>query len=156
MPMPTDIKQLCSLIDGLNYYRKFLPNMARHIRPITALLKESVARNGGYRSCPSRGTRSTPNTCLPGLGRGHRHVSALLPPLRRQHRWPRSHPRTRTAGWLHTPHRLASTNSTPSPPDLQSDPPPPTAPLHSTTPEVDVQAAAAHLSNTLPNYSHND
>ena len=43
MPMPTDIKQLRSLIGGLSHYRKFLPNMARHIRPITALLKESVA-----------------------------------------------------------------------------------------------------------------
>ena len=102
------------------------------------------------------GTRSTPNTCLPRLGRGHRHVSALPPPLRRQHRWPRSHPRTRATGWLHTPHRLASTNSTPTTPDLQSDPPPPTAPFHPTTPDVDVQAAAAHLSNTLPNYSHSD
>ena len=43
MPMPTDIKQLRSLLGGLSYYRKFLPNMARHIRPITALLKKGVA-----------------------------------------------------------------------------------------------------------------
>ena len=111
MPMPTDIKQLRSLSGGLSYYRKSLPNIARHIRPIAALLKKGrrvrfQLRNGGYRSCPSRGTRSTPNTCLPGLGRGYRHVSALPPPLRRQHRWPRSHSRTRTTGWLHTPHRL--------------------------------------------------
>ena len=42
------------------------------------------------------------------------------------------------------------------PPDLQSDPPPPTAPLHPTVPDLDVQAAAAHLSNTLLNYSHSD
>ena len=41
-------------------------------------------RSGGYRSHPSRGTRRTPYTCLSGLGRGHRHVSALAPPLRRQ------------------------------------------------------------------------
>ena len=27
MPMPTDIKQLRSLLGGLSYYRKFLPNM---------------------------------------------------------------------------------------------------------------------------------
>ena len=38
MPMPTDIKQLRSLPGGLSYYRKFLPNMACRIRPITALL----------------------------------------------------------------------------------------------------------------------
>ena len=43
MPMPTDIKQLRSLLGGLSYYRKFLPNMARHIRPITTLLKKGVA-----------------------------------------------------------------------------------------------------------------
>ena len=43
MPMPTDIKQLRSLLGGLSYYRKFLPNMARRIRPITALLKKDVA-----------------------------------------------------------------------------------------------------------------
>ena len=42
MPMPTDIKQLRSLLGGLSYYRKFLPNMARHIRPITGLLKKGV------------------------------------------------------------------------------------------------------------------
>ena len=43
MPMPTDIKQLRSLLGGLSYYRKFLPNMARHIRLITALLKKDIA-----------------------------------------------------------------------------------------------------------------
>ena len=42
MPMPTDIKQLRSLLGGLSYYRKFLPNMARLIRPITALLKKGA------------------------------------------------------------------------------------------------------------------
>ena len=45
MPMPTDIKQLRSLFGGLSYYRKFLPNMAHHIRPITALLKKGAASN---------------------------------------------------------------------------------------------------------------
>ena len=43
MPMPTDIKQLRSLLGGLSYYRKFSPNMARLIRPITALLKKGAA-----------------------------------------------------------------------------------------------------------------
>ena len=43
-----------------------------------------------------------------------------------------------------------------SPPDLQSDSPPPTAPLHPAAPDPDVQAAAAYLSNTLLNYSHSD
>ena len=43
MPMPSDIKQLRNLLGGLSYYRKFLPNMARLIRPITALLKKGAA-----------------------------------------------------------------------------------------------------------------
>ena len=51
---------------------------------------------------------------------------------------------------------LASTSSTPTPSDLQLDSPPPAAPLHPTAPDPDVQAAAAHLSNTLLNYSHSD
>ena len=43
MPMPMDIKQLRSLLGGLSYYRKFLPDMARLIHPITALLKKGAA-----------------------------------------------------------------------------------------------------------------
>ena len=43
MPMPTDIEQLRSLLSSFRYYRKFLPNMGRHIRPITAVLKKGVA-----------------------------------------------------------------------------------------------------------------
>ena len=43
MPIPTDIKQLRSLLGGLSYYRMFLPNMAHHIRPVTALPKKGAA-----------------------------------------------------------------------------------------------------------------
>ena len=43
MPMPSDIKQLRSLLGGLSYYRKFLPNIARLIRPLTTLLKKGAA-----------------------------------------------------------------------------------------------------------------
>ena len=43
MPMLTNIKQLRRLLGDLSYYRKFLPNMARRIRPITAFLKKGVA-----------------------------------------------------------------------------------------------------------------
>ena len=42
MPMPFDIKQLRGLLGGLSYYRKFLPDMARRIRPITALLNKGA------------------------------------------------------------------------------------------------------------------
>ncbi|CAB1117590.1 unnamed protein product [Ectocarpus sp. CCAP 1310/34] len=40
MPMPRDVKQLRSLLGGLSYYRKFPPNMAKRIRPLTTLLKK--------------------------------------------------------------------------------------------------------------------
>ena len=43
MHMPSDIKQLRSLLGGFSYYRKFLPNMAHLIRPSTALLKKGAA-----------------------------------------------------------------------------------------------------------------
>ena len=39
MPMHADMKQLRSLLDGVSYYLKPLPNMARRIRPIRTLLK---------------------------------------------------------------------------------------------------------------------
>ena len=42
MPMPKDLKQLRSLLGGLSYYRKFLEDMAKRIRPITSLLKQGV------------------------------------------------------------------------------------------------------------------
>ncbi|CAB1102906.1 unnamed protein product [Ectocarpus sp. CCAP 1310/34] len=42
MPMPKDIKHLRSLLDGLSYHRKFLPNTATHIRPLTTLPKKQV------------------------------------------------------------------------------------------------------------------
>ena len=42
MPMPTNLSQLRSLLGGLSYYRKFLPNLSKWIRPITDLLKKSV------------------------------------------------------------------------------------------------------------------
>ena len=43
MPTPTDIKQLRSLLGGLSYYHKFLPNMTCRIRPLTTLLKMGAA-----------------------------------------------------------------------------------------------------------------
>ena len=42
MPMPTDLKQLRSLLGGPSYYSKFLRDMAKRIRPITSLLKQGV------------------------------------------------------------------------------------------------------------------
>eukprot|EP00752_Nemacystus_decipiens_P016839 g15071.t1 len=42
MPMPTDIKQLRSLLGGLSYYRKYLPNMSKRIKPIQSLMKKNA------------------------------------------------------------------------------------------------------------------
>ena len=40
--VPTDIKQFRSSLGGLSYYRKFLPNLAKRFRSITALLKNGI------------------------------------------------------------------------------------------------------------------
>ena len=42
MPMPRDLKQLRSLLGGLSYYRKFLPDMSKRTRPITTLLNKGL------------------------------------------------------------------------------------------------------------------
>ena len=41
-PMSLDLKQLRSLLGDLSYYRKFLANMAKRIRPIASLVKKGV------------------------------------------------------------------------------------------------------------------
>ena len=78
-------------------------------------------------------------------------AAAAPPPLRTS-----PPPRSARLGSTTSPGRRAPISSTPHPADLQSVPPPLWAPLHPTAPDPDVQAAAAHLSNTLMNYSHSD
>ena len=65
-------------------------------------------------------------------------------------------PRSARLGSTTSTGRPASTSSTLAPLDLQSDLPPPTAPLHPTVPDLDVQTAAGPLSNTVLNYSNSD
>eukprot|EP00752_Nemacystus_decipiens_P007106 g6368.t1 len=43
MPSPSNVRQLRSLLGGLSYYRKFLPNLAVKVRPLTSLLKQGVS-----------------------------------------------------------------------------------------------------------------
>eukprot|EP00752_Nemacystus_decipiens_P017591 g15764.t1 len=42
MPIPNGIKQLRSLLRGLFYYRKYLPNMSKRTEPIQALMKKNA------------------------------------------------------------------------------------------------------------------
>ena len=42
MHMPEDLKQVRSLLGSLSYYRKFLRDVAKRIRPITSLLQQRV------------------------------------------------------------------------------------------------------------------
>ena len=65
-------------------------------------------------------------------------------------------PRSARLGSTTSAGHPASTRSTLTLLDSESKPPPPTAPLHPTLPDPDVQAAAVHLSNTLLNYGHSD
>ena len=40
--MPTDVKQVRALMGGINYYRTFLPDLSKRLRPINALLRKGV------------------------------------------------------------------------------------------------------------------
>ena len=40
--MPYNVSELRSLLGGLSYCQKFLPNLSRRLRPITRLLKKDV------------------------------------------------------------------------------------------------------------------
>ena len=42
LPMPNNVSELRSLLGGLSYYRKFLPNLSRRLQPNTRLLKKDV------------------------------------------------------------------------------------------------------------------
>ena len=42
MPMPTDVKQVRALMDAINYYRDFLPDLSKGPRPINSLLRKGV------------------------------------------------------------------------------------------------------------------
>ena len=42
MSMPTDFKQVRARMGGINYYRKFVPDLSKRLRPITALLRKGV------------------------------------------------------------------------------------------------------------------
>ena len=42
LPMPTNVKQLKSLLGHLSYYRKFLKNMSAKLKPINAMLKKGA------------------------------------------------------------------------------------------------------------------
>ena len=65
-------------------------------------------------------------------------------------------PRPDRLGYTKITNGRVPTRSSPPSAYLRSTPPPPTASLHPIAPGHDIQAAAAHLSNTLLNYSHHD
>ena len=109
----------------------------RRTRSQTAILDGNAPSRTDYRTAAPGGISASTASAPPPL--------PMSPP-----------PRSARLGSTTSTGRLASTSTTTNPPDLQSGPPPPTAPLHPTAPDLDVQAAAAHLSNTLLNYGHSD
>ena len=113
------------------------PRSTRRTRSQTAILDGNAPSRPNYRTAAHSGFAAS--------------AASAPPPLRTS-----PPPRSARLGSTTSTGRLGSTSSTPTPTDLQSDSPPPTAPLHPTAPDPDVQAAAAHLSNTLLNYSHSD
>ena len=113
------------------------PRSTRRTRSQTATLDGNAPSRPDYRTAAHSGFAAS--------------AASAPPPLRTS-----PPPRSARLDSTTSTGRLASTSSTPTPPDLQSGSPPPTAPLHSTARDPDVQAVAAHLSNTLLNYSHSD
>ena len=113
------------------------PRPTRHTRSQTAILDGNAPSCPDYRTAAHSGFAAS--------------AASAPPPLRTS-----PPPRSPRLGSTTSTGRPASTSSTLTPPDLQSDSPLSTTPLHPTVPDLGVQAAAAHLSNTLPNYSHSD
>ena len=113
------------------------PRPTRRTRSQTAILDGNAPLPPDYRTAAHSGFAAS--------------AASAPPPLRTS-----PPPRSARLGSTISTGRPASTSSTLTPPDLQSYSSPPTAPLHPTVPDLDVQAATAHLSNTLLNYSHSD
>ena len=113
------------------------PRPTRRTRSQTAILDGNTPSRPDYRTAAHSGFAAS--------------AAAASPPLRTS-----PPPRLARLGSTTSPGRRAPISSTPPPADLQSVPPPLSAPLHPTAPDPDAQAAAAHLSNTLLDYSHSD
>ena len=113
------------------------PRPTRRTRYQTANLDGNTPSRPDYRTAAHSGFAAS--------------ATAASPPLRTS-----PPPRSARLGSTTSPGRRAPISSTPRPADLQSVPPPFSAPLHPTAPDPDIQAAAAQLSNILLNYSHSD
>ena len=113
------------------------PRPTRRTRSQTAILGDNAPSRPDYRTATHSGFAAS--------------AASAPPPLRTS-----PPPRSACLGSTTSTGRPASTSSTLAPTDLQSDPPPPTVPLHPTVPDLDVQAAATHLSNALLNYRHSE
>ena len=113
------------------------PRPTRRTRSQTAILDGNTPSRPDYRTAAHSGFAASAAAAPPSL--------RTSPP-----------PRSARLGSTTSQGRRTPISSTPPPADLQSVPPPLPAPLHPTAPDPNVQAAAAHLSNTLLNYSHSD
>ena len=113
------------------------PRPTRRPRSRTAILDGNNPSRPDYRTAAHSGFAASATSASPPL-----RTSPL--------------PRSAHLGSTTSTDRRAPTSSTPPPTELQSAPPPLTAPLHPTAPDPDLQAVAAHLSNNLLNYSYND
>ena len=113
------------------------PRPTRRTRSQTAILDGNAPSRPDYRTAAHSGFAAS--------------AASAPPPLRTS-----PPPRSARLGSTTSTGRPALASSTLAPTDLPSEPPPPTVPLHPTVPDLYVQAAATHLSNTLLNYSHSD
>ena len=113
------------------------PRPTRRTRSQTATLDGNTPSRPDYRTAAHSGFAAS--------------AAAAPPPLRTS-----PPPRSARLGSTTSQGRRTPISSTPPPADLQSVPPSLPASLLPTAPDPNVQATAAHLSNTLLNYSHSD
>ena len=111
MPMPADVKQVRALMSGINYYRNFLPDLSKRLRPINSLLRKGVkfAFTPAMEKFGSRhpgGACDSADSSFPQLGCCRRRVTPVPRVLRRLHRRVWRRPRTGAGGRFHQTHRV--------------------------------------------------
>ena len=42
MSMPTDLKQVRAMVGGINYHRKYLPDLSKRLSPINSFLRKGI------------------------------------------------------------------------------------------------------------------
>ena len=110
MPIPPDVQQVRALMGGVNYYRIFLPDLSKRLRPINALPRRGVmfAFTPAMENwCGKSWQSSRPRrSSFSSIGRCRRQLTPVSRVLRRLHRRVRRCSQTGADERLHKTHRV--------------------------------------------------